>query len=174
MVSYILVPLNLAAQAYTIGDQLQVSVEFAYTVGEDVMVYLYAAPYYSDVLGAGGKARGNGCTNYVAVELPQAVTPTSKTATVTFPLTPKASGGIDDGTYGLAVWLQTLVKDQDPWAAGADGVLAQIEDDNLLIVSGNPSSGGLTDTLSSMLPMLMMLMMVGMMTPIMQGFGGGN
>ena len=42
---------------------------------------------------------------------------------------------------------------------------AVIEQDNVIIVSGNPSGGGV-DILTSMAPMLMMLMMMGMVMPM--------
>ena len=166
----VLVPLS--AQAFNAGDEVTVSIAFNYLAGASTTIYLYAAPYYYNLIG--GKARGNGCTNFSEITLPQAETPAAKTASVTFPLTPKASGGIDNGSYGLAVWLQTAITDQDPWVAGSEGVLAHLEEDDILIVSGNSSGGGSLDSLSSMLPMLMMLMMVGMMSPMTQGLDGGG
>jgi hypothetical protein len=46
--------------------------------------------------------------------------------------------------------------------------LARAEQDNVLVVSGN-SSGGITDTISSMMPMLMLVMMLGMIGPMLSG-----
>ena len=96
------------------------------------------------------------CVGEVDVPLVVASTPTDMTATVDFILIPKANGGIENGTYGLRVWIE--------------GTNAIAEQDGVIVVTGNP--GGITDMLSSMMPMLMMLMMLGMMMPMLQGMGG--
>jgi hypothetical protein len=75
---------------------------------------------------------------------------------VDFILVSKSLGGIDNGTYGLRVWIE--------------GTNAVAEQDNVLIVSGN-SSGG--DMFSSMIPILMMVMMLGMIMPVTQQLGEG-
>ena len=97
-------------------------------------------------------------------------TQADKIATVDFTLVPKAQSGIEDGTYGLAVWVRTKESTNDPWTL--PGPSAEIEQDSVLIVTGNPSSGGMLDSLSSMMPMLMMVMMLGMVMPMLQGMGG--
>ena len=73
-----------------------------------------------------------------------------------FILIAKSLGGIDNGTYGLRVWIEdtNAVADQD----------------NVLIVSGNTGSG---DMFTSMMPMLMMVMMMGMIMPMTQQMGEG-
>ena len=73
-----------------------------------------------------------------------------------FVLIPKSLGGIENGTYGLRVWVE--------------GTNAVAEQDNVIIVSGN-SSGG--DMFTSMMPMIMMLMMMGMIMPMTQQMGEG-
>jgi hypothetical protein len=84
---------------------------------------------------------------------------------------PKAQSGIEDGTYGLAVWVRTSVSTSDPWSIPKPSAVDN--QDSVLLVSGN-SSGGIGDTLTSIMPMLMMVMMMGMIMPMMQGMGGGT
>ncbi|MFH0904187.1 MAG: hypothetical protein V1854_03245, partial [Methanobacteriota archaeon] len=91
------------------------------------------------------------------VSLPAASTPTSQTADIDFTLVPKSLGGIDNGTYGLRVWVE--------------GTNVVAEQDSVIIVSGNAAGGG--DVFSSMMPMLMMLMMLGMVMPMTQQMGAG-
>jgi hypothetical protein len=92
------------------------------------------------------------------VSLPAASTPTSQTADIDFTLVPNSLGGIDNGTYGLRVWVE--------------GSNALAEQDSVIIVSGNTSSSG-GDIFSSMMPMLMMVMMLGMIMPMTQQMGTG-
>jgi L-lactate utilization protein LutB len=80
-----------------------------------------------------------------------------QTAEVDFILIPKASGGIENGIYGLRVWIEDTN--------------AIAEQDNVIIVSGNP---GNSDMFSSMMPMIMMLMMMGMIMPMTQQMGEGT
>ena len=91
------------------------------------------------------------------VSLPAVSAPTPQTADVDFMLIPKSLGGIDNGTYGLRVWVE--------------GTNAVAEQDSVIIVSGNTSGGG--DMFSSMMPMLMMVMMLGMIMPMTQQMGTG-
>ena len=81
-----------------------------------------------------------------------ATTPTNQTASVDFILIPKAQGGIEDGTYGLRVWIE--------------GTNAVVEQDSLITVTGNPA-----DMLSMILPLMVVTMMVGMVMPMMEGIG---
>ena len=81
-------------------------------------------------------------------------------------LTPSSLGGIENGTYGLVVWLRSGNSTADPWTLPSP--LARAEQDNVLVVSGN-SSGGITDIFSSMMPMLMLVMMLGMVGPMLSG-----
>jgi hypothetical protein len=72
-------------------------------------------------------------------------------------LIPKSTGGIDNGTYGLRVWIEDTN--------------AVAEQDDVIIVTGNTGS---TDMFSSMMPMIMMLMMMGMVMPMTQQMGEGE
>jgi hypothetical protein len=80
-----------------------------------------------------------------------ASTPATQSATVDFTLIPKANNGIDNGTYGLRVWIEDTN--------------AVAEQNDVIVVAGNPGS---TDMFSSMMPMIMMLMMMGMIMPMVQ------
>jgi hypothetical protein len=153
-------PLSLTQQQFAPGDTVRVTVSFSYTVGADTTVTLKAGPYNPSVW---GKDMIDSCVGSADVSLPRAPTLTAITATVDFHLVPKAQGGIDDGTYGLAVWI--------------DGTDAEAEQESVIVVSGNPQGGlsGIADTLSTMMPMMMMGMMMMMIMPMSQGaFGQGE
>ena len=150
----VLMPMALAPKAFNVGDKVRVTVSFKYTVGVNTTVKMYAGPYYTNIL---GKHLVDPCVGEADVSLIAASTPADKTATVDFILIPKANGGIDNGTYGLRVWIEDTK--------------AVAEQDNVLIVSGNP--GGVTDMFSAMMPMLMMFLMIGMVMPMVQGMGEG-
>ena len=163
-----LAPMALSATTFNAGDKVRVTVDFKYTVESDATVHLYAAPYYTNIL---GKHLVDSCVGRSDVTLPATATPLDKTATVDFTLVPKAQSGIEDGTYGLAVWVRTSVSTSDPWSIPRPSAVDN--QDSVLLVSGN-SSGGIGDTLTSIMPMLMMVMMMGMIMPMMQGMGGGS
>jgi hypothetical protein len=150
----VLAPLALTPKTFNAGDKVRVTVSFKYTVGVNTTVKMYAGPYYTNIF---GKHMVDPCVGEADVSLIAASTPADKTATVDFILIPKANGGIDNGTYGLRVWIE--------------GTKAVAEQDNVLIVSGNP--GGVTDMFSAMMPMLMMFLMIGMVMPMVQGMGEG-
>jgi hypothetical protein len=158
----------LSATTFNAGDKVRVTVDFKYTVEADATVHLYAAPYYTNIL---GKHMVDSCVGRSDVTLAATATPLDKTATVDFTLVPKAQSGIEDGTYGLAVWVRTSVSTSDPWSIPKPSAVDN--QDSVLLVSGN-SSGGIGDTLTSIMPMLMMVMMMGMIMPMMQGMGGGT
>ena len=162
-------PMALSATTFNAGDKVRVTVDFKYTVEADATVHLYAAPYYTNIL---GKHLVDSCVGRSDVTLAATATPLDKTATVDFTLVPKAQSGIEDGTYGLAVWVRTSVSTSDPWSIPKPSAVDN--QDSVLLVSGNPSSGGIGDTLTSIMPMLMMVMMMGMIMPMMQGMGGGS
>ena len=164
-----LAPMALSATTFNAGDKVRVTVDFKYTVESDATVHLYAAPYYTNIL---GKHMVDSCIGRSDVTLAATATPLDKTATVDFTLVPKAQSGIEDGTYGLAVWVRTSVSTSDPWSIPRPSAVDN--QDSVLLVSGNPSSGGIGDTLTSIMPMLMMVMMMGMIMPMMQGMGGGS
>jgi len=143
----VMAPLALAPKTFNVGDKVRVTVAFKYTAGVNTTVKMYAGPYYINIL---GKHMVDPCVGEADVSLIAASTPADKTATVDFILIPKANGGIDNGTYGLRVWVE--------------GTNAVAEQDNVIVVAGNPGGGG--DMFSAMMPMLMMVMMLGMVMPM--------
>ncbi len=150
MLNLAFAPLALAQQSFPVGSTIRVTVSFKYTAGVNSAIALKAGPYYTNILGS---HMVDVCVGSADISLPLANTPSDKTETVDFTLVPKAQGGIEDGTYGLRVWI--------------DGTNAEAYQDNVIIVTGNPAAA--PDMFSSMLPMLMMLMMMGMVMPMMQG-----
>jgi len=142
----VLAPLALEPKTFNVGDKVRVTVAFKYTVGVNTTVKMYAGPYYTNVF---GRHMVDPCVGEADVSLIAASTPTDKTATVDFILIPKANGGIENGTYGLRVWVEKTN--------------AVAEQDNIIIVAGNPGGG---DLFSPMMPMLMMVMMLGMIMPM--------
>ncbi len=150
----VLAPMALAPKTFNVGDTVRVSVSFKYAVGVNTTVRMFAGPYYTNIF---GKHMVDPCVGRADISLAAMSTPTPQTADVDFLLIPKANGGIDNGTYGLRVWIE--------------GTNAIAEQDNIIIVTGNPSGGGGLDVLSSMMPMLMIVMMLGMVMPMMQGMG---
>ncbi len=154
-----LAPLALTPVNFTVGETAQVAVSFSYTVGQATTITIKAGPY-SKPLGIQNMV--DACVGSVDVPLPVAETPAPMTATVQFPITPSAQGGIADGTYGLKVWVDS------PSVTGNSSA----SQDNVIIVSGNPAS--MWDTMTAMLPLLLLGMMMGMIMPMMQGFGQGK
>jgi len=150
----VLTPMALSAREFNAGDTVRVTVSFSYTVGINTTVRLLAGPYYTNIF---GKHLVDSCVGRADVSLPAASTPTSQTADIDFTLVPKSLGGVDNGTYGLRVWVE--------------GTNAVAEQDSVIIVFGNAAGGG--DVFSSMMPMLMMLMMLGMIMPMTQQMGTG-
>ena len=148
-----LAPLALEPKTFSVGDTVRVTVSFKYIVGVNKTVKLSTGPYYTNLF---GKHLVDQCVGDADVALVPASTPAAQTATVDFILIPKANGGIDNGTYGLRVWIEDTN--------------AVAEQDNVIVVSGN-SSGG--DMFTSMMPMLMMVMMMGMIMPMTQQMGAG-
>ena len=143
----VLAPLALEPKTFNVGDKVRVTVAFKYTVGVNGTVKMYAGPYYTNIF---GKHMVDPCVGEADVSLIAASTPADQTATVDFILIPKANGGIDNGTYGLRVWIE--------------GTKAVAEQDNIIVVTGNP--GGVTDVFSAMMPMMMMFLMIGMVMPM--------
>jgi len=149
-----LAPMALETKEFSVGDKVRVTVSFKYAIGVNTTVKLLAGPYYTNLF---GKHLVDTCVGQTDVPLAASSNPTQGTATVDFVLIAKSLGGIDNGTYGLRVWIEDTN--------------AIAEQDNVLIVSGN-SSGG--DMFSSMMPMIMMLMMMGMIMPMTQQMGEGT
>ena len=157
MLDLVLTPMALESKTFTVGDKVRVTVSFHYVIGVNTTVKLFAGPYYTNIL---GKHMVDSCVGQADISLVAASSPTTGSATADFTLVPKANGGIDDGTYGLRVWIEDTN--------------ALAEQDSVIIVSGNPSGSSSTNMLTTMMPMLMMVMMMGMITPMMQGMGGGS
>ena len=145
----VLAPMALTPGTFNVGETVRVTVSFKYTVGVNTAVKIFAGPYYTNIF---GKHMVDSCVGQADVPLPAATTPAPQSATVDFILVPKAQGGIENGTYGLRVWVE--------------GTSAVAEQDNVIIVAGNTVSG---DIFTSMLPMLMMVMMIGMVMPMISG-----
>ena len=155
MLDIVLRPMALTAKEFIARDTVRVTVSFSYTVGINTAVRLLAGPYYTNIF---GKHLVDSCVGRADVSLPAASTPAQESADIDFTLVPKSLGGIDNGTYGLRVWVE--------------GSNALAEQDSVIIVSGNTSSSG-GDIFSSMMPMLMMVMMLGMIMPMTQQMGTG-
>jgi hypothetical protein len=146
-------PMALEPGTFNVGDKVRVTVSFKYVIGVNTTVKLLAGPYYTNLF---GKHMVSSCVGQADIELPASSTPADGTATVDFILIAKSLGGIENGTYGLRVWIEDTS--------------AIAEQDNVIIVSGNASGG---DVFSSMMPMVMMLMMLGMIMPMTQQMGEG-
>ena len=153
----VLTPMELSPETFNAGETIRVTVSFEYTVGINTSVRVFAGPYYTNLF---GKHMVDACVGNADRSLVAATEPTSQTATVDFLLVPKAQGGIDDGTYGLRVWVEDTS--------------AVAEQDNVIIVTGNPSSSGRGDMFTAMMPMLMMVMMMGMVMPMTQQMNEGT
>ena len=149
MLEVVFTPLALTPKTFPVGSTVRVTVSFKYTAGVNLTAQLKAAPYYTNVT---GKHLVVSCAGVNPdVSLAATSTPASKTAAVDFRLTPNAQGGIEDGTYGLRVWIE--------------GTEAVADADNVLVVTGNPAAPpGILD----MLPMLLMVMVMSMMTSMMK------
>ena len=145
-------PMALEPTMFNIGETVRVTVSFKYVVGVNTAVKLLAGPYYTNIL---GRHLVSACVGQSEIQLPASSTPADGSGEVDFILIAKSLDGIDNGTYGLRVWIEDTN--------------AVAEQDNVIIVSGNASGGG--DMFSSMLPMIMMLMMVGMITPMTDQMG---
>jgi len=139
--------MSLAPQTLNVGDTVRVTVSFKYVVGVNTTVKVFAGPYSTNIF---GKHMVGPCVGQADVSIAATSTPTPQTVDVDFILIPEANGGIDNGTYGLRVW----VEDTN----------AVVEQDNVIIVAGNPD-GGMFD-ISGMLPMVMMMVMLGMVMPM--------
>lgn len=147
-------PMALEPETFNVGEKVRVTVSFKYVVGVNTTVKLLAGPYYTNIL---GKHLVSTCVGQAEIQLPASSTPADGTGTVDFILIAKSLGGIDNGTYGLRVWIEDTN--------------AVAEQDNVIIVSGNTSGGG--DMFSSIMPMLMMVMMIGMIMPMTRQMGEG-
>lgn len=134
----------------SVGDTLEVSVSFKYTVAENTMVTLRACPYQYTV---GVLDRiGGSCGENREVELEATLTPKTKEAVVEMPIVPASEGGIENGTYGLI--------------AEVLGTDAEDHIDDCLVISGNPPS--MMEMIGPILVLGLMAGMMSMMAPMMQ------
>lgn len=147
-------PMALTPKTFNAGDKVRVTVSFKYVAGVNKYVKVFAGPFYTNVF---GKHMVDQCVGQADLSLTAASAPTDGSATVDFVLIPKSLGGIENGTYGLRVWVE--------------GTNAIAEQDSLIIVTGNAGSG---DMFTSMMPILMMVMMMGVMMPLVKGMGEGD
>ncbi len=152
MLNIAFAPMALTPKTFNAGDKVRVTVSFKYVVGVNTSVKVFAGPYYTNVF---GEHMVDQCVGQTDLSLMAASASTAGSATVDFVLIPKSLGGIENGTYGLKVWV--------------DKTNATAEQDSLIIVTGNAGSG---DMFTSMMPMLMMVMMMGVMMPLVKGMGG--
>ena len=153
MVDIVFAPMALEPGTFNVGDKIRVTVTFKYVVGVNTTVKLLAGPYSTNIF---GKHLVSVCVGQAEIQLPASSTPADGAGTVDFILIAKSLGGIDNGTYGLRVWIEDTN--------------AVAEQDNVLIVSGNTGGG---DMFTSMMPMLMMVMMMGMIMPMTRQMGEG-
>ena len=151
----VLAPMALAPETFNVSETVRVTVSFKYAVGVNTTVKIFAGPYYTNIL---GKHMVDPCVGRADVSLPAVSAPTPQTADVDFTLIAKSLGGIENGTYGLRVWIEDTN--------------AVAEQENVIIVTGNTGGGG-GDMFTSMMPMLMMVMMLGMIMPMTQQMGAG-
>jgi len=149
----VLAPMALEPKTFNVGEKVRVTVSFKYVVGVNTTVKLLAGPYSTNLF---GKHLVSSCVGQAEIQLPASSTLADGAGTVDFILIAKPLGGIDNGTYGLRVWIEDTN--------------AVAEQDNVLIISGNTSGG---DMFTSMMPMLMMVMMMGMIMPMTQQMGEG-
>jgi hypothetical protein len=133
-------PLALEPKTFNVGDTVRVTASFLYTVAADTSVTVQAGPYHyiAGILDRIGASFG-----ITTVDLPMALIPTEKQFTVDFKLS-----GIDAGTYGLIVEIP--------------GTEFNVKQDDVLIVAAAPN------ILSQILPIMIMVMMMGMITPMME------
>lgn len=154
MLDIALAPLALQPGTFNVGETIRVTVSFKYVVGVNATVKLRAGPYYTGVF---GKRLVNPCIGSADVPLAAASSPTPQSASVDFTLVPAANGGIEDGVYGLRVWIEDTS--------------AVAEQDDVITVTGNPGKG---DMFSAMMPLLMVAMMMGTVMPMVQQMGDGG
>ncbi len=127
-------PLQLSTTKLVVGENARVSLNFEYVSGEDSVIHIFASPYYNNIL---GKHLVDACMGSTTINLDATQDPVQKTASVQFPITPKADGGVEDGSYGLVVWIQDTTPGVKPWT---NDNLAMTDQDNIIVVTGNLGS----------------------------------
>ena len=154
MITLSLSTLAMTPKEFAAGDVIRVTVSIKYVLPQQKTYTLFVVPY-TRTLGVPNTIET--CKGTAQITLPASLTETTVQRTVDFTLLPKAQGGIDNGTFGLKV--------------GLVDIQAAAYADNVLIVSGNPSSSSWSD----MIGIVMMMMVMGMMMPMMNGmFGDEN
>ncbi len=136
-------PLVLEPKQFNAGDTIRVTFTFKYTVGVDATITLRAVPYQYRLGILDRIGASAGTKELRLASASDAVVQES----IDFTLS-----GISSGTYGLLVEVP--------------GTTYGAKSDDVLIVAGT------TDMFTAMMPMLMMVMMLGMVMPMMQGMGG--
>lgn len=159
--SIVFAPLVLEQKQFVVGDTIRVTALFSYVAGESSTIKLYAGPYYYSY-GFFTGLMAPLCTGSIDVDLPATVSPLPKTVSVDFPLVPKAQGGIDNGTVGLAIWARLEESDKAPWSPLAP-LLAEAHQDNAMVITGNLEEAA---PMTQMLGMVMMIAMMGMVMPM--------
>ncbi len=148
----VFLPMSLAAKTFNAGDKIKVTVSFIYTVSVGTKITISACPYY---ISAGLKPLVSSCVGSTDVQLAATAAPTPMTVDILFTLLPKAQGGIENGTYGLVVWVGSpSISDFSLMFA------AKAYQDNIIIVTGNPA--GVWDMMTSILPFVIMVMVMSM------------
>lgn len=127
-------PLQLSTTRFTVGENAKVDLNFKYVAGEDGVIHIFASPYYKNLF---GKHLVSGCMGSTSVSLPATQEQVQKTASVQFPITPASDGGVEDGAYGLVVWIQDTTPGVKPWTSNP---LALTDQDDVIIVTGNLGS----------------------------------
>ncbi len=153
MLNIVFAPMSLAAKTFNAGDKIKVTVSFVYTVSVGTKITISACPYY---ISAGLRPLVSSCVGSTDVQLVATASPTPMTVDIILTLVPKAQGGIENGTYGLIVWVGSpSINDFSLMFA------SKAYQDNIIIVTGNPAAPSIWNTIGS-------IMMLGLMVGIMQ------
>ena len=157
MLNIVFAPMSLAAKTFNAGDTIKVTVSFIYTVSVSTKITISACPYY---VSAGLRPLVSSCVGSTDVTLTPTAIPTLVTVDVPFTLVPKAQGGIENGTYGLVVWLGSpSINDFSLMFA------SKAYQDNIIIVTGNPATSSIWSTIGSIMVLGLMVGIVQAMTP---------
>ncbi len=157
MLNIAFAPMSLVAKTFNVGDKIKVTAAFSYTVSVSTKITISACPYY---ISAGLKPLVSSCVGSTDVTLTPTATPTPMTVDILLTLVPYANGGIDNGTYGLIVW----VGPPDISTIDMAGATKSSQD-NILIVAGNPATTSIWSTIGSFIVLGLMVGMVQAMTP---------
>ncbi len=152
MLNIAFAPMSLVAKTFNVGDKIKVTAAFSYTVSVSTKITLSACPYY---ISAGLKPLVSSCVGSTDVQLVATATPTPMTVDIVLTLVPKAQGGIENGTYGLIVWVGSpSINDFSLMFA------SKAWQDNIIIVTGNPTTPNIWGTIGSFMVLAIMLGMI--------------